>query len=577
MSYALFAALFSGQLAPGVRPAAWALSAALTVSGVARTYVARQILGGTKVGSARRIGRSLLAITQLHGVLFGLFVTYAIWQVRGDTRLECLIVVGVAGFSKRKFARTISISDGSLAERRRTALAGLRLDGVRGARYGWVLGAIMLTHSVAIFLLVRMSSAHTRGMFVAQLRLEAQSEDLRKARDAAEEASSARMRFLTNMSHEIRTPLNGIMGLAEILRASQLNGDQREMLVDLDRSGQHLLSVVNDILDMAKVTSGKLTLETVAFDLKRLVRDVAAPAAVLAEAKRLRFVATEAAGTPLRALGDPVRIRQVLSNLLGNAVKFTERGEVRLSVSAPRQGWIRFDVHDTGIGMTPLQLGELFQEFHQADSSTTRKFGGTGLGLAISKRLVAAMGGDLRAESPAGKGAHFFFEIPLAASEEAPQLPVGRAPASLPAGLRVLVAEDNPVNQKVIAIMLKSAGAVVEVAGNGRIAVERCCDSAYDLILMDCQMPELDGFEATARIRALCDSRSRTAIIGVTANAFSEDRMRCFHAGMDGYLAKPLRRDALIEAISKVLTAMPAEAAIEAGSTEPSAIGQACG
>jgi CheY-like chemotaxis protein len=245
----------------------------------------------------------------------------------------------------------------------------------------------------------------------------------------------------------------------------------------------------------------------------------------------------------------------VVSNLLGNAVKFTASGEVRLAVELTRPGWIRFDVSDTGIGLSADQQEDLFQEFHQVDASSTRKFGGSGLGLAISHRLAGLMGGRLWVESRLGEGSTFFCELPLAAVEA-----TGRgaeaehsAVPALPPGLRVLVAEDNAINQKVIVMVLSHAGANVEIAENGRVAVERHQTAPYDMILMDCQMPELDGYAATARIRALPGNASLVPIIGVTANAFAEDRERCMRAGMNGYVAKPIHPAALISAMTGLI------------------------
>jgi CheY-like chemotaxis protein/anti-sigma regulatory factor (Ser/Thr protein kinase) len=262
---------------------------------------------------------------------------------------------------------------------------------------------------------------------------------------------------------------------------------------------------------------------------------------------------------PRHLTGDAIRIRQVVSNLLSNAVKFTPAGDVCLSVEIPRPGWIRFRVVDTGIGLSPEQQASLFQEFHQVDSSTTRKFGGTGLGLAISHRLVTLMEGHLRVESRLGEGATFIVELPLTSAEtSAPPPRNSKLPeVRLPPGIRVLVAEDNPVNRKVVCAIVSRAGANVDIAENGRQAVDRHQCSLYDMILMDCQMPVLDGYEATALIRALPGRAAQVRIIGVTANAFVEDRDRCFFAGMNGYVAKPLTRQSLLSVMSQHLPEAP--------------------
>ena len=552
LAYALFATLFSLNLRPGVRGVALCLSGLLALSGFTRTLFARRVIAGQ---NTERDGIRLIQAARILSLTFGAFVAYALWHVRGQVIPECLVVVGVAGLSSVGTS-TFAPFPGLNWLNTYIQLLPLYIWSVYALpRYGWLLETLIVIHSMVMAQTIRINGTHIREMFIAQLTLEAQGEDLRQARDAAESAASAKMRFLANMSHEIRTPLNGILGLAQVLNQLALSEEQRSVLDDIGRSGDHLLSIVNDILDMAKVASGKLSLEQEPFDLSRLIRDTASPAAALAEARQLRFRLQAAADLPRQVQGDPQRIRQVVSNLLGNAVKFTSSGEVCLAVRLSRPGWIRFEISDTGIGLSPEQQGSLFQEFHQVDSSTTRKFGGSGLGLAISHRLAELMGGRLWVESRLGEGSTFFFELPLAAAAdtahatrtEASPVPV------LPPGLRVLVAEDNAVNQKVMVMMLTQAGAAVEVAENGRVAVERHRASPYEMILMDCQMPELDGYEATARIRALPGSASLVPIIGVTANAFAEDRECCIRAGMNGYAAKPLSRAALMAAISHFL------------------------
>jgi signal transduction histidine kinase/ActR/RegA family two-component response regulator len=551
LAHALFATLLSVNLDPGVRGIALFLSAVLAVLGTTRTLFAHRVIAGQ---DRKQAGSRLIQVAKTQSVTFGVFVAYIMWHVHGQVVPECLLVVGVAGFSSvsaSMFAPFPALSRLNTCAQ----LLPVYLWSVYALpRYGWLLLALMAIHAVTIDQIIRINGAHSRQMFMAQIALEVQSEDLRQARDAADKAASAKMRFLANMSHEIRTPLNGIMGLAEVLNHLALTREQREVLDDIGRSGHHLLSIVNDILDMAKVTSGKLSLEQAPFDLPGLIRDISSPAAALAEARQLRFLLEVPPDLPRQVLGDALRIRQVVSNLLGNAVKFTPSGEVRLAVRQPRPGWMRFDVSDTGIGLSPAQQESLFQEFHQVDSSPTRKFGGSGLGLAISHRLAGLMGGQLWVKSRLGEGSTFTFDLPLAATgTKAPGTPTEAPPVSaLPPGLRVLVAEDNSINQKVIAMMLSQAGALVEIAGNGRIAFERHRASPYDVILMDCQMPELDGYEATARIRSLPGSAALVPIIGVTANAFAEDRDRCLRAGMNGYVAKPLNRATLMAAVSQL-------------------------
>jgi signal transduction histidine kinase len=553
LSYALFATLFSMNLRPGIRGMGFVLSGLLALFGFMRTLFARRVIAGRDV---QNDGSSLIKAAAILSLTFGAFVAFAIWNVRGQVIPECLLVIGVAGLSSTSasiFAPLPGLNRFNVCAQ---VLPVYVWSIYAFPRFGWLLEAFMVVHVVAIAQTIRMNGAHIRQVFLAQLALETQSEDLRQARDAAEKAASTKMRFLANMSHEIRTPLNGILGLAEGLNQSALTDEQRSVFDDIVRSGQHLLSIVNDILDMAKVAAGKLSVEQVPFDLSALLRDIASPVAALAEARQLRFLLRIPTELPRLVLGDPLRVRQVASNLLSNAVKFTPAGEVCLTVQLSRPGWIRFDVHDTGIGLSPEQQESLFQEFHQVDSSPTRKFGGSGLGLAISQRLAELMGGRLWVESDLGEGSTFFFDLPLPTTDIMVSSTHAEMPAvsALPPGLRVLVAEDNRVNQRVMVLMLTQAGANVEVAENGRIAVERHQAAPYDVILMDCQMPELDGYEATGRIRSLPGNASLVPIIGVTANAFAEDRENCVRAGMNDYVAKPVTRANLIAAISPLLS-----------------------
>jgi signal transduction histidine kinase/CheY-like chemotaxis protein len=554
LTLALFATLFSVNLHSGVRIVALSWSGLLAVLGVARTLLARRVITGR---DTERDGSRLLRVAGILSIAFGVFVAYAFWQVRGQVIPESLMVVSIAGVSSVAASMFAPFPRMNRLNAYAQLLPLYVWTGFALPRYGWLLLALVAIHAVAIAQTIRTNGAYVRQMFGAQLTLEAQSEELRQARDAADQAASAKMRFLANMSHEIRTPLNGIMGLAEVLDRLSLTEEQRVVLDDISRSGQHLLSIVNDVLDMAKVTSGKLSLEQAPFDLPRLIRDLASPAAALAETRQLRFRVEVPPDLPRHVLGDPLRIRQVVSNLLSNAAKFTPSGEVCLAVQSSRPGWVRFDVSDTGIGLSPEQKESLFQEFHQVDSSPTRKFGGSGLGLAISHRLAGLMGGRLWVESRLHEGSTFSFELPLAAAraQARPNQPAALPLSALPPGLRVLVAEDNPVNRKVIVMMLSQAGAFAEIAENGRIAVERHRASPYDVILMDCQMPEMDGYQATAGIRSLGGDSSLVPIIGVTANAFAEDRDRCLRAGMNGYLAKPLSRETLMAALAHFIPA----------------------
>ena len=373
---------------------------------------------------------------------------------------------------------------------------------------------------------------------------------LKAARDAAAATNRAKSQFLANMSHEIRTPLNGILGMTQLLAGSRLDAEQQFRLDVVRRSGDHLLELINDILDFSKIEAGRLAIEHAPFDLRRAISDVADLLAAVAHDKRIAFAVSVDAGVPRWVKGDSSRVKQVLNNLLGNAIKFTDRGHVRLSVRRSEvagKALLRFEVEDTGIGIPAENAEGIFDAFRQADSSLVRRHGGTGLGLTISRELARAMGGDIGHSSEPGRGSTFWFtaDLPETAVPDVAGERVGAPPVSPDIRLsgRVLLAEDNEVNALVAKAYLEQFGLSVDCADNGVQALDRATADDYDLVLMDCQMPEMDGFEATRRIRAheKAFGLRPVSVVALTANAIRGDRERCLEAGMDDYLPKPFR------------------------------------
>jgi len=387
------------------------------------------------------------------------------------------------------------------------------------------------------------------------------------AKEEADNASRAKSEFVSRMSHELRTPLNAILGFAQLLEMDELNAAQKEPVKQINRAGNHLLELINQVLDIAKIEAGKLEVEQIEVDLKQLINDTAAISGERARSKGLNFTVTLAPTLPVFVMGDPTRIRQVLINLIGNAIKFTDEGSVSLSLApSPTPEHIRFDVVDTGIGMSEKAQSRLFKAFAQADESITRKYGGTGLGLMLCKEIVEAIGGHIGVTSEQGKGSHFWFEIPLpmihhtqviaqsthsaSSDDSSANATQPQAEQSTPiaiqttlTGKTVLLVEDNPVNQMVATKLLNKLGVTPHIANNGQEALDKLKLATYDLVLLDLEMPIMDGYTTISNIRteeSYCDEYRHQLVIAMSANALNEDRQRAQALGVDDYITKPV-------------------------------------
>ncbi len=395
-------------------------------------------------------------------------------------------------------------------------------------------------------------------------------QEMLRAKEEADSASRAKSDFVSRMSHELRTPLNAILGFAQLLEMDNLPEHQKTPVQQINRAGKHLLELINQVLDIAKIEAGKLEVEILSVDLPQLLNDMAAISQERIQNKGLAFNIQLDTKLPHYVMGDPTRLRQVFINLIGNAIKFTDVGSVTLNAMPMQNNYIRFEIIDTGIGMSEQAQGRLFKAFAQADDSITRKYGGTGLGLMLCKEIVEVLGGKIGIHSEVGKGSCFWFEVPLPPAESqlyAPQftstsIQLEQSTSQVKVapdlgGKRILLVEDNIVNQMVASKFLQKLGVTPDIANNGQEALDKLKETGYDLVLLDLEMPIMDGYTTISRIReeeAYCDEYLHQLVIVMSANALNEDKQRVFSLGVDDYITKPINFLALQAILEKWLT-----------------------
>lgn len=486
----------------------------------------------------------------------------------GATLAMGCVVVLAAGAIAKFVTRLLVKPLGVLEEGIRKVEAG-RLRTIRPARTGDEIEYLGVSFNRMVVALSAYRAAAARTRENLERRIGERTEELESALNASVSASKAKSEFLANMSHELRTPMSGVIGMLELLSESPLTREQRDYLTTAKTSAHSLLALVNDLLDLSKIEAGKMMLEEIPFDLRQLARESVRGSLPTAVAKGLTLDLEVDPETPRGISGDPLRLRQVLVNLVNNAVKFTSRGGVAVRIwrelgnGDPDNDRLRIAVIDSGPGIADDQMESIFEKFTQADTSISRKFGGTGLGLAITRRLVELQGGRIWVESKVGEGSRFHVEMPCRAASLLARAEAAGGEQEHPSAVRlagaILLVEDNPVNQKVVLAMLRKRGYEVDVAGDGLGAIEALREKRYALVLMDVQMPGLDGLETTRRIRAE-ERFKQLPIVAMTAHAMSGDRERCLDAGMNAYLAKPVDQRNLLRVISELTSGAAVEA-----------------
>lgn len=525
---------------------------------------ARQNQSPTRPRRFRSLSAKYSAFTAaLLGYVAFLYIAYDVAQGKFEPGKALILALGtllVAGalamFTSRALARPL--------ERLREGIQAVsegRLETIRVSRTGDEIEYLGESFNSMIRALAQSREEVRQYQELLEKRIQERTAALERATAQALAASRAKSEFLANMSHELRTPMSGVLGMLDMVLESSLEAEQRDQLLTAKNCAVSLLALLNDILDLSKIEAGKMVLEEVPFDVRLAVAESMDAVRPHARAKNLALRTVIERGAPAWIVGDPMRFRQILNNLLSNAVKFTLEGRVELHLrrageaASPR---LMIEVSDTGIGIPADKLGAIFEEFTQADGSTSRKFGGTGLGLAITRKLVRMMGGEITVKSEVGKGSTFRVELPCREVAGPPGAPsvaeTEPSPAEEARKATILVAEDNLINQRVVAAMLRREGYQVETAAHGGEAIAALERLRPDLILMDIQMPVVDGLEATRRIRANPRWR-RLPIIALTAHAMAGDRDLCLASGMDDYLTKPVNRTQLVAAIEKHLAA----------------------